>query len=238
MKDVGFQGVASTALLLRLQALLSPAFPIGAFSYSSGLEAAVEAGEAEDAATLSAWLRCWLEEGPGRSDAVFVACAASAAAAQDWTALEETAALARVFAPSQERRLEARAQGAAFLKAARGAHPWACAEAQAEAEHRLGEEPAYSAAFGAWAGGLGTDPATAGALFLHASVGNLISAGQRLRLLGQMQGQSLLSELAEPCERIAREAAEASLEDIGGAMVRGDMASMRHETQRVRVFRT
>lgn len=231
-------GAGQIALLMRLQALLSPAFPTGGFSHSGGLEAAVEAGEAGDAASLRDWLECWLEDGPGRSDAIFVAVAAKAVSARDWRSFAEAAELAAVFTPSKERRVETRAQGAAFLKAARTAHPWPDAEGQGEAERRLGPEPAYPVVFGAWAGAFGAAPATAAALYLQAAVANLISAGQRLRLLGQSEGQALLAALAPLAEGLGRDAEGAGLDDVGGAMIRGDLASMRHETQRVRLFRT
>ena len=102
----------------------------------------------------------------------------------------------------------------------------------------MGAAPAYPIAFGAWAGGHGAAAGTTGALFLHALACNLISAGQRLGLLGQTAGQVLLSRLAPLCEALAKEAAAASLEDVGGAAFRGDLLSIRHETQRVRLFRS
>ncbi len=67
------------AATLHLLAWLSPAFPVGAFAYSHGLEAAVEAGDITDAETLRAWLADLVEHGSGRSDAVLAAAAYSAA---------------------------------------------------------------------------------------------------------------------------------------------------------------
>ena len=62
-----------SAALYRLMAWLSPAYPIGAFSYSSGIELAVEAGDIKDAETLRRWLAAMLGEGGGFCDAVFFA---------------------------------------------------------------------------------------------------------------------------------------------------------------------
>src|ERR1700683_103635 len=113
-----------TAALYRLMAWLSPAYPVGAFSYSGGIEWAVEAGDIEDAETLRAWLAVMLGEGGGFCDAVFFAHAHRATAAQDDTALRAVAELAAAFVPSKERFLETTAQGGAFLEATRAA--WSC----------------------------------------------------------------------------------------------------------------
>src|ERR1700686_5471792 len=113
------------AALYRLMAWLSPAFPVGAFSYSSGIEWAVEAGDIKDADTLRGWLGVMLAEGGGYCDAVLFAHAHRAAAGGDDGALRAVAELAAAFAPSKERHLETTAPGNAFVEAARAA--WFCA---------------------------------------------------------------------------------------------------------------
>ena len=118
-KDEGPQAPA----LYRLMAWLSPAFPVGAFSYSSGIEWAVEAGDIKDADTLKAWLAVMLAEGGGYCDAVLFAHAHRAAEGADDKALHAVAELAAAFAPSKERHLETTAQGNAFVEAARAAWP-------------------------------------------------------------------------------------------------------------------
>ena len=112
------------AALYRLMTWLSPAFPVGAFSYSSGIEWAVEAGDIVDAASLRAWLAAMLADGPGFCDGVFLAQAHRAAASGDQAALRDLAELAAAFAPSRERHLETSAQGRAFIDIARTA--WNC----------------------------------------------------------------------------------------------------------------
>jgi len=111
------------AALYRLMAWLSPAYPIGAFSYSSGIEWAVEAGDIKDAGTLRRWLTVMLANGGGFSDAVFFAHAHRAAAAGDDAELHSVAELTAAFVPSKERFLETTAQGRAFLDATRAAWP-------------------------------------------------------------------------------------------------------------------
>ena len=109
----------------RLLAWLSPAYPVGAFSYSSGIEWAVEAGDIKDADTLLAWLSVMLGDGGGYCDAVQFAHAHRATAGGDDKTLHAVAELAAAFAPSKERHLETTAQGNAFVEATRAA--WPCA---------------------------------------------------------------------------------------------------------------
>src|SRR5947209_4208047 len=83
--------------LYRLMAWLSPAYPIGAFSYSSGIEWAVEAGDIKDGETLWRWLEVILTQGGAFCDAVFFVHAHRAAGANDDRALREAAELAAAF---------------------------------------------------------------------------------------------------------------------------------------------
>ena len=113
------------AALMPLMLWLSPAFPVGSFAYSHGLEWAVEAGDIFDARSLGGWPVDLLTFGSPRADAILFASAFRAAEASDWPALLETNDLAVALAASAERRLETTAQGAAFVTAARAA--WNCA---------------------------------------------------------------------------------------------------------------
>src|SRR5206468_12479321 len=116
----GSFGEVEAGALYRLMTWLSPAFPVGAFSYSSGIEWAVEAGDIADAGSLQDWLSSMLE-GPGFCDGVFFAHAQRAAAGSDHALLREIAELAAGFVPSRERQLETTAQGRAFVDTARAA---------------------------------------------------------------------------------------------------------------------
>src|SRR5215831_11789698 len=112
-----------SAALYRLMAWLSPAYPVGAFSYSSGIEWAVEAGDIKDAETLRQWLATMLDAGSGFCDAVLFVQAHRASAAGDDAALRAIAELAAALVPSKERFLETTAQGRAFLDATMAAWP-------------------------------------------------------------------------------------------------------------------
>ena len=109
------------AALYRLMTWLSPAFPVGAFSYSSGIEWAVEAGDITDAASLQDWLSAMLTDGSGFCDGVFLAHVHRAASSGDDVALYDVAELASAFVPSKERQLETTSQGRAFIEIARSA---------------------------------------------------------------------------------------------------------------------
>src|ERR1700674_1518581 len=121
-KDASVEGVTNHALY-RLMAWLSPAYPVGAFSYSSGLEWAIEAGDVTDAGALERWIAVVVADGGAFCDAVLFAHAHRAAAARDDTALVAVAELAAALSPSKERHLETTAQGRAFIEVTRAAWP-------------------------------------------------------------------------------------------------------------------
>jgi len=230
--DIG--GSWSDAGLLKLLTWLSPAFPIGAFSYSHGLEWAVETGDVTTRAALVDWLDALLAHGGLGSDAVFFARAHDAVSDGDAEAFAAVAELAAAFQPSRERRLESFAQGTAFLTAIRASAPTSALDLA----HGWDGSIAYPVAVAlASAGhGLPRDPALAA--FLHAGVANLISAAVRLVPLGQTDGLRALAALEPAVLAAAARAARTPLDDVSGAAFRSDIASMRHETQRTRLFRT
>ncbi|MGL4240830.1 MAG: urease accessory protein UreF [Beijerinckiaceae bacterium] len=221
--------------LSRLLVWFSPAFPIGAFSFSHGLEWAVEAGDVHDRESLRAWLEALVAMGSGWTDAVLFAAAHRAATADDPRKLGEAASLALALQPSRERRLEAAMQGDAFLKAVETAWPnpgVALLRRAADAPYAL----AISA--GAATGGamLPLEPSIAA--YLTGFCQNLASAAVRLAPIGQSDGLAVLAALEPIVAATARRAAKSSLRDAGGIALRSDIASMRHETQFTRLFRS
>jgi urease accessory protein len=226
---------ASGAALYRLMAWLSPSYPVGAFSYSSGIEWAVEAGDIKDAETLRRWLAIVIGEGGGFCDAVFFVHAYRSLAESADDAMRTVVELAAAFAPSKERHLETTAQGAAFIEASRAA--WPCAALDRLKGVWTGPV-AYPIAVGITAAGHGIALEPALHAFLHAVTANLISAGVRLIPLGQSDGQRLLASLEPVVEATAQRALVTSLDDVGSAALRADMASQLHETQYTRLFRS
>jgi urease accessory protein len=216
-------------------AWLSPSYPVGAFSYSSGIEWAVEAGDIRDGESLRRWLEVVIRDGGGFCDAVLFVHAHRSAADGDTAALRIVAELAAAFASSKERYLETTAQGAAFVQATQAA--WPCFALDVLAEAWSGPT-AYPIAVGVTAAGHGIAVEPALRAYLHAVAANLISAGVRLIPLGQTDGQRVLAALEAPVDAAARRALTASLDDIGSAALRADIGSMRHETQYTRLFRS
>ncbi len=223
------------AALYRLMAWLSPAYPIGAFSYSSGIEWAVEAGDINNAETLRQWLAVMLGEGGGFCDGVFFVHAHRATGASDDQALRAVAELAAAFVPSKERFLETTAQGRAFLDATRAAWP---SPALAHFESVWNGAVALPIAVGVACAGHAITGEMALPAFLHALVANWISAGVRLIPLGQTDGQRVLAALEKTVATTAARALTTPLDDIGSAAFRADLATMRHETQYTRLFRS
>jgi urease accessory protein len=223
------------AALYRLMTWLSPSFPVGAFSYSSGIEWAVEAGDIADAASLRDWLAAMLADGSGFCDAVFLAQAHRAASAQRASELREIAELAAAFVPSRERQLETTTQGRAFIDIVKAA--WSCEQLD-EMVAACGGAIVYPIAVGLVSAAHAIPVAPTMHAFLHALVSNWISAGARLVPLGQTDSQRILAALEGDVVLTAKRALEASLDDLGSATFRADLASLRHETQYTRLFRS
>lgn len=208
--------------LLTLCQWLSPAFPVGSFAWSHGLEQAVRDGAVRDAATLADWLDLMLTAGAGRTDAILVVAAAGA----EGPALDEIAELAAALAPSRERLAETMGQGAAFAALTRAV--WG---------HDV-PDMAYPVAVGRAAGLAGLPPVTVAQVYLQAMASNLVLAAQRLMPLGQTAAQGVLAGLAPVCARVAEEASVAGLDGIGTAVFAMDIAAMRHERMEPRMFRS
>ena len=209
--------------LLILTQWFSAAFPTGAFSYSHGLEWAVGTGDVRDSKSFGHWLGSVLAHGCGRNDAIVLATAWRARTSD---ALHEADIIARALAPSAERLAETLKQGAAFRRAL--AHIW-----QIDTP-----ELAYPAAVGTAAQAMQLPLKETLLFYLQAFAANLASAAIRLVPLGQQEGHAVLAAQNELIRKIANEAMEAGLDDLGGCAFMADIASMKHETQRVRLFQS
>lgn len=214
---------------------LSPAFPVGAFAYSHGLEWAFEAGDLTGAAALEAWLLDLLEHGAARNDAILFASAYRAATAGDGAALAELAELALALAGTAERRLETVTQGDAFVVAI--AKSWPCSSIDHLKGAWDGPVP-YPVAVGVAAAGHDLRLGEALEAFALGFVANLVSASVRLGVVGQTDGQRVTAALIGPVRALAAEAEASTLDDLGGAAFRSDLAALRHETQYSRLFRS
>jgi urease accessory protein len=221
--------------LYRLLAWLSPAYPIGAYTYSHGLETAVEDGLVRNHAGLVDYIATVLRAGAGHIDGALLASAWRAADAGDDTALDDLAILAAAWRGTAETALETMQQGTAFTSVTLSAWPEPRLAAFAARHPR---RIAHPVAFGAAAGwhGVPLRPALAG--WLAAFAANLVSAGVRLVPLGQTDGQIATATLHPVVEAAADTAMAADLDRTGGAAPLLDLLSMRHETQYTRLFRS
>jgi len=235
---IGMTDALALPQLLRLLTWASPSFPTGAFSYSHGLEFAVEEGHVRNAAQLQDWVGWIVRHGALHADAVFFAHAHRAAGAGDDAALDAVAELAAAMRGTAETALESAQQGASFFATAQAVwpHPRLAAFAAALAR-RNGAKPALPIAVALLCAGSIPLEAALGA-YLHAAAANLISAGVRLIPLGQTDGQRSIAALEGAVTDAAVRAAETALDDLATAAPMVDWTSMRHETQYTRLFRS
>ncbi len=230
----------TATVLYDLMSWMSPAWPIGGFAHSGGLEWAVEEGFVIDRASTERWIADMLSHGAVHNDAVIFVHAGRAAMAGDAARLAEIADLSTASQTGHERRLEATAQGAAF--------------------RRIAVSTTGDPRFGALLEGIEIDdltyPVAAAVLFachaipidqaitawLHGVVSNLVSAAQRLVPLGQTDGQHVLRDLRQPvfalAERMLALPDGDPFEALGGCTLVADLGCMAHETQYTRLFRT
>ncbi|WP_239018983.1 urease accessory protein UreF [Sphingobium terrigena] len=222
------------AALHRLLAWTSPSYPVGSFTYSHGLETAVEDGRITTAGHVTAYIEAVLARGGGWIDAVLFVHAHRAA--HDESMFDALSELAAAFRGSSETALESRQQGGSFLSVTRKAWPHPALDAFAA---RNGDHPIAHATVMALACAvhdIPLEPALHG--WLHATAANLVSAGVRLVPLGQTDGQLALAALSHAIPAIAEKALHTSLDDLGTAAPELELASLSHETLYTRLFRS
>jgi urease accessory protein len=231
----GEGGVGSVAGDRLLFVWLSPSFPVGAFAYSQGLEMAVERGFVTSRITLQDWMAALIAHGSLRNDLIFLAMSHRAAVARDFDALKSANALACALQPSAERYLEVTQQGGSFLSAIAGAWPTAVFT---EACGWLDGAVSYPIAVGVAAGAYGIALPPTLDTFAFAWAGALTSAAIRLSVVGQTDAQGVMAALAGALSAAALQAQTQTLDDVGGAVFSADLASLEHETQYSRLFRS
>lgn len=221
---------------LPLLVWLSPQFPVGSFAYSHGMEWAVEAGRVSSAATASAWIESLLTHGALRNDLVLASLAHRAAGEERFSDLNEVAALALALAGSRERYLETSAQGNAFLTAIRTA--WLTPELERILDGIEPGDCAYPIAVALSSAGWRFARTATLEAYAMAWVQTLVSAVIRLSVIGQSDGQRLIAALLPVAAKAAADTADATLQDLGAAAFQSDIAAIRHENQRTRLFRS
>jgi urease accessory protein len=228
----------SAPALLRLQSWLSPAFPTGAYSYSHGLEWAVEAGYVNDRESLVDWLDADLCYGSGRNESIFFSESWRCATEDDRAKLFKIAELAAAFRGTSEFALESSQQAAACLTTLRQVWPDSLLDWLSETlrQHRI--QPALAVVLGIRSATQAIPASLALPAYLQGYIANLTTAGVRLVPLGQTDGQLAIAELEQAILATSVEAERATIDDLGSAAFIVDLASVAHETQYTRLFRS
>lgn len=222
------------AALIRILAWFSPAFPIGGFSFSQGMETGISSGDLTRPGAIYDWLSGQLHAGPIRTDAYFLAIAAHATGSGDPGLLAEARDLALALQGSAERLTESTEQARSFYAATQA---WPCQIPPLIAEV-LDGPMTYPIAVGTLAGLHGLAPDASLAAFLTGWASQQISVAIRLVPLGQSEGLALLARLEPAISALVADAAAATLDDIAGIGYGTDIASQRHEDLHVRIFRS
>lgn len=199
---------------------MSPAFPVGAFAFSHGLEAAIEDGRLSTAKEVAAWIEALLVDGSAQTDAVFLAHAYRGG---DLAALAD---LCLGFCAAAGRVLESTEQGASFARTLR---------------HMSGldlPDLPYPIAVGRAAALTGLPLDMSLRFYLHGFTSNLISAAVRRVPLGQTDGQQMLSALHPVIEAVSTRALTLTLDDLSATCFAADIAAMQHETLYSKTFRS
>jgi urease accessory protein len=212
--------IEASQLLLLLN-WMSPAFPIGSFAYSHGLEFAIAENEVTTQKAVEAWIADLITQGSGWNDAVLFA--------QVWNGdSEELNELALSMASSSERYLETTQLGRSFAIAA---------SVFTDVKFADGDL-AYPVAAGMACKSMGVDQYSALLAFLQGFAAAQVSVAVRLVPLGQTAGLHVLKNLMPIISETANRAAIASLEYLGSCTLLADIAAMNHEHLQPRIFRT
>jgi urease accessory protein len=234
---------APFATQFKLLAWCSPAYPTGAFSYSHGLEWAVERGTVSTRDGLLEFVTAVLERGGGWVDAVLFAHVWRAVHQSPaiWqrsarAQLRELAELATAFRATAETALESRQQGTAFLEVTLKAWPHPRLAEFASDVH--GRPTAHCVAVAVACASHGIELSAAIHGYVQSLAANLVSAGARLIPLGQTDAQIAMARLAPVVSAIAVHAPTVELDDLGTCAPALELCSMRHENQYTRLFRS
>lgn len=219
--------------LLRLLQLASPGLPVGAYSYSEGIEALVEAGKLDDRTALETWMIQELGFGAIRIEAAVMVRAYRAYQADNWESVSHWNYWLSAARETEELRLQSLQMGRSLLRLL---HDLNLLEQPYTSLQQEGCHFAIAFALAAAHWRIDLHPAVLG--YLHSWATNLINAGVKLIPLGQTAGQQLLLHLQPVIQRTAEEILTLPDDDLHSCGWGLSLASMQHETQYSRLFRS
>ena len=219
--------------LLHLMQLASPALPVGAYSYSEGLEYAVQAGAVNNAATLHTWIEDGLAFGAGQLEAALMARVYDAWQRNDLERVQYWDRWLGAARESEELRNQSQDMGRALLRLLKDLDP-----PLPQIATLFAAPCNFASAFGIAGAHWGIARESLLAAFLQSWVANLVSAGVKLIPLGQTAGQQLLWDVQDAVACCAQRAGLVGDDDLGVGNWGATLASMRHETQYMRLFRS
>lgn len=225
---------ASTLLLLAW--LASPALPVGGFSYSEGLESAVERGGVRDAESAIGWLGDQLELGLARSELAVLARAVEAWRAYDLAAITALNDWIHATRESAELRQQTQQMGRSLLAWLRQRLP--DGDERLAALTALRPAPCWPVAFALAAASGGAGPREAGLAYAFGWAENLVQAALKAVPLGQAAGQRVLAALVQAIPDAVDRALRLPESERQAFAPMLAILSAQHETQYSRLFRS
>jgi len=220
--------------LLHLLQLASPALPVGAYSYSEGLEALVEVGKVTSQETLAQWLTQELRWGAVRLEATVMIRSYEDVHNQDFKAVIRWNNWLTAARETEELRQQSLQMGRSLLKLLLDLHP----ELIAVYEPLQKEGCNFAIAYAIAAAHYQLDSQAALLAYLYSWIANLVSAGVKLIPLGQTAGQQLLLTMQPALKRSAEVIFTLQPDDLSSCSWGLSLASMAHECQYSRLFRS
>jgi len=216
--------------LLRLLQLASPALPVGAYSYSEGLEALADTGKVHDSTSLQHWLVQELQYGAVRLEAAVMLRTYDAASTQDYPTLQKWNNWLSAAKETAELRQQSWQMGGSLLRLLQEIQPLQVLDYPSPCN--------FAIAFGLAAASWQIDREAALLGYLHSWATNLVTAGIKLIPLGQTAGQQLLLDLHGNLTQAASAIMLLQDEELTSCGWGLALASMAHETQYTRLFRS